>query len=47
MLCKQSVRNHGRAKVSITDLSWFSSWERSVLTGLAAGMLLMGGMLLV
>jgi hypothetical protein len=25
-------------------LSWFSSWERSVLTGLAAGVLLMAGM---
>jgi hypothetical protein len=29
----------------MTNLSWFSSWERSVLTGLAAGLLLIGGML--
>ena len=27
------------------NLSWFSSWERSVLTGLAEGMLIIGGML--
>lgn len=32
-----------KSQTKSTYLSWFSSWERSVLTGLAAGTLLIAG----
>jgi hypothetical protein len=46
MLCDVSVLILGDRCGCITYLSWFSSWERSVLTGLAAGTLLMAGMVM-
>ena len=45
MLCVKSETTNrlDRRCISATNLSWFSSWVRSVLTGLAAGMVLRGG----